>query len=37
LLGAVATAISTVTSSRVHELNDTLSGITFAVTRRSVV
>ncbi len=37
LLGAVATAISAVTSSRVHEFNDTLSGITFAVTRRSVV
>lgn len=36
LLGAVATAISTVTSSRVHELQDTLSGITFSVTRRSV-
>jgi N-acetylglucosamine repressor len=37
LLGAVATAISSVTSSRVHELNDPLSGITFAVARRSVV
>jgi predicted NBD/HSP70 family sugar kinase len=36
LLGAVATAISAVTSSRVHELQDTLSGITFSVTRRSV-
>jgi predicted NBD/HSP70 family sugar kinase len=36
LLGAVATAISAVTSSRVHELHDTLSGITFSVTRRSV-
>jgi predicted NBD/HSP70 family sugar kinase len=37
LLGAVATAISAVTSSRVHELKDTLNGITFNVTRRSVV
>jgi N-acetylglucosamine repressor len=37
LLGAVATAISAVTSSRVHELKDTLNGITFSVTRRSVV
>jgi predicted NBD/HSP70 family sugar kinase len=36
LLGAVATAISAVTSSRVHQLQDTLSGITFSVTRRSV-
>jgi predicted NBD/HSP70 family sugar kinase len=36
LLGAVATAISAVTSSRVHELQDTLSGITFSVSRRSV-
>jgi predicted NBD/HSP70 family sugar kinase len=36
LLGAVATAISAVTSSRVHELQDKLSGITFSVTRRSV-
>jgi predicted NBD/HSP70 family sugar kinase len=36
LLGAVATAISAVTSSRVHELQDTLSGIAFSVTRRSV-
>jgi predicted NBD/HSP70 family sugar kinase len=36
LLGAVATAISAVTSSRVHELQDTLSGITFSMTRRSV-
>lgn len=35
LLGAVATAISAVTSSRVHELQDKLSGITFSVTRRS--
>jgi N-acetylglucosamine repressor len=37
LLGAVATAISAVTSSRVHELKDTLNGIPFSVTRRSVV
>src|SRR5262245_12633930 len=37
LLGAVATAISAVTSSRVHELKDTLNGITFTVTRRSLV
>jgi N-acetylglucosamine repressor len=37
LLGAIATAISAVTSSRVHELKDTLNGITFSVTRRSVV
>ncbi|MEX2306150.1 MAG: ROK family transcriptional regulator [Pirellulales bacterium] len=37
LLGAVATAISAVTSSRVHELKDTLNGITFSVTRRSAV
>ena len=29
-------AISAVTASRVHELQDTLSGITFNVTRRSV-
>jgi N-acetylglucosamine repressor len=36
LLGAIATAISAVTSSRVHELHDTLSGITFSMTRRSV-
>jgi N-acetylglucosamine repressor len=36
LLGAVATAISAVTASRVHELQDTLSGITMNVTRRSV-
>jgi N-acetylglucosamine repressor len=36
LLGAVATAISSVTSSRVHELQDTLTGIPFNVTRRSV-
>jgi predicted NBD/HSP70 family sugar kinase len=35
LLGAVATAISAVTSSRVHELKDTLSGITFTVSQRS--
>ena len=37
LLGAVATAISSVTSARVHESNDPLSGITFAVARRSVI
>ena len=37
LLGAVATAISAVTSSRIHELKDTLNGITFHVTRRSMV
>jgi predicted NBD/HSP70 family sugar kinase len=37
LLGAVATAISAVTSSRVHELKDTLNGLTFTVSRRSVV
>lgn len=37
LMGAIATAISAVTSSRVHELKDTLNGITFNVTRRSVV
>lgn len=36
LLGAVATGISAVTASRVHELHDTLNGITFSVTRRSV-
>lgn len=36
LLGAVATAISAVTASRVHELNETLSGLTFAVTRKLV-
>jgi N-acetylglucosamine repressor len=36
LLGAVATGISAVTASRVHELQDTLSGITFSVTHRSV-
>ena len=37
LLGAIATAISAVTSARVHELNDALNGITFSVTQRSVV
>jgi predicted NBD/HSP70 family sugar kinase len=37
LLGAIATAISAVTASRVHELKDTLHGITFTVARRSVV
>lgn len=36
ILGAVATAISSVTSSRIHELKDTLNGIPFSVTRRSV-
>jgi N-acetylglucosamine repressor len=37
LLGAVATAISSVTSSRVHELKDTLNGIPFSVARPTVV
>ena len=37
LLGAIATAISAVTSARVHELKDTLNGITFSATQRSVV
>ena len=36
LLGAVAAAISSVTSSRVHELKDTLNGIPFNVMQRSV-
>jgi N-acetylglucosamine repressor len=36
LLGAVATAISAVTASRVREVQDTLSGIAMNVTRRSV-
>lgn len=36
LLGAVATAISAVTSARVHELQHTLTGISFSVARRSV-
>lgn len=36
LLGTIATAISAVTSSRICELQDTLNGITFSVTRRSV-
>jgi predicted NBD/HSP70 family sugar kinase len=36
LLGAVATAISAVTSSRVHDLQSMLQSITFDVTRRSV-
>jgi len=35
LSGAVATAISAVTSARVRELQDTLTGITFNVTRQS--
>jgi N-acetylglucosamine repressor len=36
MLGAVATAISAVTSSRVHELQETLTGITFSMPRQSV-
>lgn len=36
LLGAVATGISAVTASRVHELQDTLSGISFSMASRSV-
>jgi N-acetylglucosamine repressor len=36
LMGAVATAISAVTSSRVHALKDTLNGITVTATRRSM-
>jgi N-acetylglucosamine repressor len=36
MLGAVATAISAVTSARVHELHDTLTGIPFRMSRRSV-
>ena len=36
LLGAVAAAISAVTASRIHELQDTLNGITFNVASRSV-
>jgi predicted NBD/HSP70 family sugar kinase len=36
LLGTIATAISAVTSSRICELQDTLHGITFSATRRSV-
>jgi N-acetylglucosamine repressor len=36
MLGAVATAISAVTSSRVHELQETLTGITFTMPRQSV-
>jgi N-acetylglucosamine repressor len=36
MLGAVASAISAVTSSRVHELQDTLTGIPFSMPRRSV-
>jgi predicted NBD/HSP70 family sugar kinase len=36
LLGAVATAISAVTSSRVHELKDTLNGIAFTGSRQRV-
>jgi predicted NBD/HSP70 family sugar kinase len=36
LLGAVATGISAVTAARVHELQDTLSGISFSMASRSV-
>lgn len=36
LLGAVATGISAVTASRVHELHGTLSGISFSMAARSV-
>jgi predicted NBD/HSP70 family sugar kinase len=36
ILGAVAAAISAVTTSRVHELKDTLHGIPFSVLQRSV-
>jgi len=36
LMGAIATGISAVTSARVHELHDTLNGITLSVTRRSI-
>jgi predicted NBD/HSP70 family sugar kinase len=36
LLGAIATGISAVTASRIHELQDTLSGITFSAAHRSV-
>lgn len=36
LLGAIATGISAVTASRIHELRDTLSGIAFSSMRRSV-
>ncbi len=36
LLGAIATGISAVTASRIHELQDTLSGITFSKAHRSV-
>jgi N-acetylglucosamine repressor len=36
MLGAVATAISAVTSSRVHELQETLTGIPFSMPRSSV-
>jgi N-acetylglucosamine repressor len=36
MLGAVASAISAVTSSRLHELQETLTGITFSMPRQSV-
>ena len=36
LLGAIATGISAVTATRIHELQDTLSGITFTAAHRSV-
>jgi len=36
LLGAVAAATSSVTSSCVHGLKDTLKGIPFSVARRTV-
>jgi N-acetylglucosamine repressor len=36
MLGAVATAISAVTSSRVHQLKDTLTGIPFSMPRSYV-
>jgi hypothetical protein len=36
MLGAVATAISAVTSSRVHQLQDTLTGIPFSMPRSYV-
>lgn len=37
LLGAIAAAISAVTSSRVHELRNTLTGLAFTMPQRSVV
>jgi N-acetylglucosamine repressor len=36
MLGAVATAISAVTSARVHQLKETLTGIPFSMPRSSV-